>query len=274
MQPDARMDSADSAQTGEKSRKYMVPAILKCFDIVEFVAENQRVTLVAICRGLGLPKTSVYQILNTLCERGYLLYSPVDGTYCLSLRFFSLGNRALLNVDIRLEAQPLLYELMMEARQTCHLGILEGHEAIYLAKAFYEGSAVVNSWVGKRLNLQTTAMGRVLLAWRPAAEALELLRRNPPGQLTPNTVADPQEYLRGLAQVRQRGWAEENGENRVGIRCVAAPVRDVTGQVVAAVGISGLAAEITDDALPPLSEKLCQAADKLSQRLGHRQAAL
>lgn len=274
MLPHLMPDLSDSPRTDEKSRKYMVPAVIKCFDIIEFIAENQRASLVAICRKLGFPKTSVYQILNTLCERGYLLYSQSDGSYSLSLRFFGLGNRALLNVDIRLEAQPVLYELMMEVKQTCHLGILEGYEAVYLAKAFYEGSAVVNSWVGKRLNLQTTAMGRVLLAWRPAVEAMELLRRNPPAQLTPNTVTDPQEYLKGLELVRQRGWAQENGENRVGIRCVAAPVRDVTGKVIAALGISGLSAEITDDALVSLSQQLCRAAEKLSQRLGHRQSTL
>lgn len=256
----------NAEQTG---RKYLVPAVMKAFDIIEFISERGQASLTDIYKELHLPKTSAYQIINTLQERGYLLYSPEKGSYSLSFRFLGLGNRVLVGLDLRDEAQPILQRLMSEVRQTCHLAVLEGFDAVYLAKAFYAGSAVINSWVGKRLNLQTTAMGRILLAWREPEQVLELLHRNPPVQRTPKTILDPLKFMETLPLVRERGWAEENGENVVGLRCLAAPVRNVSGRVVAAMGISGLSAEMTDQTIPDLSMKLLQAADELSRRLGY-----
>lgn len=255
----------------QQGRKYLVPAVLKAFDIIEFISERGQASLTDIYKELHLPKTSAYQIINTLQDRGYLLYSTDKGTYSLSFRFLSLGNRVLVGLDLRDEAQPILQRLMSDVRQTCHLAVLEGFDAVYLAKAFYDGSAVINSWVGKRLNLQTTAMGRILLAWRKPEQVLDLLHRNPPIQRTPESILDPLKFMETLPLVRERGWAEENGENVVGLRCLAAPVRNVSGRVVAAMGISGLSAEITDQAIPDLSMKLLRAADELSRRLGYMQ---
>lgn len=256
-------------QTDQTSKKYLVPAVMKAFDIIEFISERGQASLTDIYKELNLPKTSAYQIINTLQERGYLLYSPDKGSYSFSFRFLGLGNRVLAGLDLRDEAQPILQKLMADVRQTCHLAVLEGFDAVYLAKAFYTGSAVINSWVGKRLNLQTTAMGRVLLAWKDPEQVLALLHRNPPVQRTPKTILDPLKFMETLPLVRERGWAEENGENVVGLRCIAAPVRNVSGRVVAAMGISGLSAELTDQALPAMSMRLLQAADELSRRLGH-----
>ncbi len=257
-----------------ESKKYLVPAVLKAFDIIEFISSRGQATLSDVCKGLSLPKTSAYQIMNTLVERGYLLSSAEKGVFTLSFRFLGLGNRVQAGLDLRTEAQPILERLMGDVRQTCHLGVLESHHAVYLAKAFYQGSPVVNSWVGKRLNLQTTAMGRVLLAWRDEDEVRELLRHNPPIQKTPRTIIDPEEYIKTLGMVRLRGWAEENGENVTGLRCVAAPVRNISGNVIAAIGISGLSAEITDDKLPGFSARLMESADELSNRLGFAGNAL
>ena len=262
------------APENRESKKYLVPAVLKAFDIIEFISNKGQASLSDVCKGLLLPKTTAYQIINTLCERGYLLDSAEKGMFSLSFRFLGLGNRVQAGLDLRTEAQPILERLKSDVRQTCHLGVLEDHHAVYLAKAFYQGSPVVNSWVGKRLNLQTTAMGRVLLAWRDEDDVRELLRHNPPVQKTPRTILDPEEYIRTLELVRSRGWAEENGENVTGLRCVAAPVRNITGNVVAAIGISGLSAEITDALLPEYSARLIDSADELSSRLGFAGNAL
>ena len=256
------------APTNKESKKYLVPAVLKAFDIIEFISNKGHASLSDVCKGLSLPKTTAYQIITTLCERGYLIDAPEKGMFTLSFRFLGLGNRVQAGLDLRQEAQPILERLMNDVKQTCHLGVLEDHHAVYLAKAFYQGSPVVNSWVGKRLNLQTTAMGRVLLAWRDENDIRELLRYNPPVQKTPKTILDPEVYIKALGLVRRRGWAEENGENVTGLRCVAAPVRNISGNVIAAIGISGLSAEITDSRLPELSARLIESADELSTRLG------
>ncbi len=252
-----------------ETKKYLVPAVLKAFDIIEYISNNGQVSLSGICKGLNLPKTTAYQIITTLYDRGYLIDGAEKGTMTLSFRFLGLGNRVLVGEDLRTEAQPVLEKLMNHVKQTCHLGVLEDHHAVYLAKAFYQGSPVVNSWVGKRLNLQTTAMGRVLLAWRDENDILGILKRNPPIQKTPKTILDPEEYIKTLPLVRSRGWAEENGENVIGLRCVAAPVRNISGEVIAAIGISGLSAEITDERLPEFAENLLKAAGDLSRRFGY-----
>jgi DNA-binding IclR family transcriptional regulator len=253
-----------------RERDYTVPAVAKALDILEYVGLHENTMLRDIVSDLGLPKTSAYQLTQTLLRRGYLRNTRVPGGYSLGMRLFALGNQAVGQIDIRSEAMPLLYELMRSVQQTCHLGVLEGNEAMYLAKVDSPHSLAVGSWVGKRFNLQTTAMGKVLVAWRDPQEVRTLLLSNPPPSPTEHTIIDVDEYLARLAGVRIHGWAMDDRENVIHIRCLAAPVFGARGSVVGAISITASANEITPETIPGFTEKLLSVAANLSEKIGYR----
>jgi DNA-binding IclR family transcriptional regulator len=164
---------------------------------------------------------------------------------------------------------PLLYELMNSVHQTCHLGVLEGNEAVYLAKVDCPRSAAVSSWVGKRFSLWSTAMGKVLLAWRNPQEAKTLLLGHPPASPTENTITDVNEYLNQLVSVRMRQWALDDRENMPHIRCLAAPAFASQGNVVGAISITALAEMINEQTIPAYTEKLLEITYRLSEKIGY-----
>ncbi len=250
-------------------RDYTVPAVARALEILEFVGNHESPTMQDIVEALSLPKTSAYQMLRTLLQRGYLRQTRIPGGYALGLRLFALGNQSIAQLDIRSEATPVLYELMRAVQQTCHLGVLEGNEAVYLAKVDCPQSVAVRSWVGKRFNLQTTAMGKVLLAWRNVQEARTILLDNPPPPGLEGSSLNIDEFLGQLPLVRERKWALDDNENTPGIRCVAAPVFGVQGAVVAAISISASSEVISDAELSDYSRQVCLAAEKLSERIGY-----
>jgi DNA-binding IclR family transcriptional regulator len=251
-------------------RDYTVPAVAKALDILEYIGFHESATLQDIVRDLGLPKTSAYQVARTFLERGYLRSTRIPGGHALGMRLFALGNQAIGQVDIRSEAMPLLYELMRAVQQTCHLGVLEGNEAMYLAKVDSPHSLAVGSWVGKRFNLQTTAMGKILVAWRNPQEVRTLLLGNPPVSATEFTITDVDEYLNRLAEVRKRGWALDDRENIPHVRCLAAPVFGAHNSVVGAISITAAAEDVNEETIPGYIEKLVGVARKLSEKIGYR----
>ncbi len=252
-----------------KEKLSLVPALDKAISIFEYLQKNPACTLSRICRDLAFPKTSVFQILKVLCRRGYARMDE-NGAYRLGLKFCEIANSVLLDTDIRNEALPYLHELMRSTRQTCHLAVRQDDTAVYAAKILYEGSSVVHSWIGKTLNMHATSLGRCLIAWESPEEIERLLRIYPLQAYTPHTVTDHQAYLDILARTRERGWAEEREENRIGVHCLGVPVRDVTKKVVAAISVSGMAAEITGETREMLLRELRKAGSALSASLGYQ----
>jgi DNA-binding IclR family transcriptional regulator len=250
-------------------KNYTVPAVAKALDILEYIGTHDSVTLQDIVRDLSLPKTSAYQVMRTLLSRKYLRRTRIPGGHALGLKLFVLGNQAIGQIDIRTEAMPLLYELMNSVRQTCHLGVLEGNEAVYMAKVDCPSSAAVRSWVGKHFSLWSTAMGKVLLAWRDPQEVKTLLLGHPPVSPTENTITDVDEYLNQLVLVRMRQWALDDRENVPHIRCLAAPVFGSQGNAVGAISISALAEMINEQTIPAYTEKLLEIARRLSEKIGY-----
>lgn len=251
-----------------KEERSLVPSLDRALSILEYMEKHGACTLTRLSNDLCFPKTSVHQILKVLARRGYIRDNG-SKAYKLGLKFFELGNNVLQEIDIRDEASPYLHELMRETKMTCHLAIRNGNEAIYIAKIMFQHSSVVNSWVGKRLSLYTTALGRCLMAWEDAEEIDNLLANFPIKKATEKSLSTPEEYLAILEKTRANGWAEECGENRIGVQCVAAPIRDITKKVIAAISVSGLSAEINETLHLKIARLVKRTGERLSSALGY-----
>jgi len=258
----------DPKNSASPKKGYQVPAVMRALDIIEFLGGKSEASFTEIFTGLGLPKSSAYQILNTLAKRGYVRHSGDSTKYSLGLRLFELGNQAATRVDIRTEAIPVLRDLMEKTTETCNLGVLDGTEGVYLAKVEGTRPVRLNSWEGKRMHLHCTAMGKVLLAWQEPKELERLLDQLTLIRSTESTITDRTKLKDNLELVRQRGWALDDQENEPHIRCLAAPVYNIKGGVSAAISISGLAGQFDGEYLLKLADFVKKACAELSRKLG------
>ncbi|MDR3537592.1 MAG: IclR family transcriptional regulator [Acetobacteraceae bacterium] len=245
------------------------PALTKGFAILDLIANEPGLGFAAIRKRLGLPNSSCHHLVSTLCQLGALTMRR-DRGYVLGLRLFELGSMASNLRQIERQALPPLRKLADEVRLTCHLGVREGHAAIYLVKVEGQHEIRVNTWIGKRLSLHSSSLGKVLLAWLPEAELDDTLRAIAWTRNGPNTITDPARFREHLAGVRARGWAFDDEEDLANIRCVAAPVMDVEGRVIAAISAVGTVLDIGADRFERLARQMTAAAQEISYEIGHR----
>lgn len=258
--------SESSPPAPEKS---VAPALSKGFAILELVAQQPGLSFSAIRSALGLPSSSCHHLVTTLCQLGALQIQANRG-YVLGLRLFELGSIAANQRQLNELALPALKQLAQDVQLTCHLGVMEGDEAVYLLKVEGQREIRVNTWVGKRLSLHSSSLGKVLLAWLPPAELDAVLARYDWQRKTATTLVDADAFRAHLHQVKARGWAVDDQEDLANIRCVAAPVLDAGGNVVAALSAVGTILDISTERFAPLAEQIGETARQLSRQLGYR----
>ena len=242
---------------------------LKLVDALAAIDQGRGVT--ELSGELRLAKSTVYRLLQTLVGHSYVVQDPTTGRYHLGLKFLELGALVSNRLSIRMIAQPHLQRLMEATNETVHLGLLEGHEVVYADKIECSQTIRMYSRVGRRSPLHCTALGKALLAYQPATA----LREHLPAGLrrhTARTITTRQALRVELQQVREKGYASDNEEFEEGLRCLAAPVRDHAGAVVASVGIAGPAARLDPERMPELVKLVQEAAEAISAALGYKGA--
>lgn len=253
-------------------RIYRVPAVWRALDILEYLGNNGEASFKEIYPNLDIPKSSVYQILETLQSRGYVRKVGDSQKFFLGFKLVALGSQIVSKLDIRAEAMPFLNELNAKTKMTCHLSILDGTEGVYLIKVECDQLIRMNSYEGKRLPLHSTATGKTLLAWLDEKERDEILKKMKLPPLTGKTLTKVADLERHLEVVRKRGWAFDDRENEPHIRGIAAPILNIKGEVVAAISLAGLVTQINSDNLIGLSELVKNTAQKISAQLGDKSA--
>lgn len=191
-----------------------------------------------VARELEIPKSTACELLISLDDQR-LLRRTGRGRYRLGWRLFELGQTLLDTTEFRTEARRKMQELVERWEETAHLAVLEGVEAVYLEKVQPSPAVkILVSRTGARLWAHCSGVGKVLLAHREWDEVAGLLRDQGMPALTDNTLTDPEELAEELEQVRKRGYAYDMEEATSGLCCVAAPIRDYSGEVVAAMSLS------------------------------------
>jgi DNA-binding IclR family transcriptional regulator len=243
-------------------------AVERALNILEAAAHRREgLTNSEISRRLSIPKSSASYILRTLERRGYLRRDAGNGRYRLGLKILSLGRDAQANLDIAAVAQPFMRALVERVHLTCHLAVLDQGEAVYIEKVDAPGFFKVNTWVGRRMFLHSTSVGKVLLAWLPKAEAEAIVRAHGLKKRTPKTIVTQTRFLTELNTVRVQGYAVDDEENSLGARCLGAPIFDALGGVPAALGVSGTITQVSEAELPRIAEALKETTRRISRQL-------
>jgi DNA-binding IclR family transcriptional regulator len=252
-----------------------VPAVTRALDILELFLEGDG-TLSApdITRKLGLPRTTVHELVTTLAARSYLAPVPEQpGRYRLGVRNYQLGSRYAEQLDLAAEGQNVAREVAETCDETVHVAVLEGADVIYIAKVDSTHAVRMVSAAGRRLPAHCTSVGKMLLASLPEGELRTRIDGRELTAMTPNSITDPDALRAALVDIRARGLAVEYRESNPDVSCVAAPVRDASGRVVAALSVSVPMIRWSEQRERELAELAAKGAADLSLRLGHRGTA-
>lgn len=243
-------------------------AVDRALSILEATGQRtEGLTNSEISRRLGIPKSSASYILRALERRGYLRRDAESGKYRLGLKVLSLGQEALTGFDLGELARPVLRALVERTQLTAHLAVLDHGEAVYIEKVDAPGFIKMDTWVGRRMYVHSTSVGKALAAHLPRDVVEGIVRERGLKKRTPKTITSFSRFLAELEKVRAQGYAVDDEENSVGARCVGAPVFDRLGNVEAAVGLSGTTSQIDLSSLPKFAELVQEAARKISRHL-------
>ncbi len=254
-----------------KGSENTVQSIDRVIDILEALAEEKGVCgLTTLSHKTGLHKSTVHRLLNTLLQRGYIEKEPGNDNYQLGMKLLFLGSAILDRMDIRRIAKPFLEEISKLTREVVHLAILDNGETVYIDKVEGTDSSIrMYSQIGKRGPVHCTGVGKVLLSGLDNSEVDGILKEKGMSQYTENTITDINEFKAHLEEVRQKGYALDEREHEEGIRCIAVPIYDLKGKIIAAISVSGPVMRFTKERVADLQGELLKTSQNISYQLGH-----
>lgn len=263
----ARAKTAEGAPASPVDARSLPARLFAILDAFTAPTAATSLTLTAIAQRSGIPLSTAHRLVAEWVKWGGLTRQE-DGRYALGLRLWEVGVQTPTARTLRTIALPYLEDLYETTREHVHLAILDGHDALYVEKLSGHHAVHVISRVGGRLPLHSTGVGLVLLAYAPH-EVIDDYLSTSLQRFLPLTVTSPDELRKRLASIRTHGVASMSEEMTAGSSSIAAPIRDRTGQVVAAVSI------VTRAAAGPGSAQehaVRVAAQGVSRALGYRRA--
>jgi DNA-binding IclR family transcriptional regulator len=225
-----------------------------------------------ILANLGYPRSSLFNLLNTLLDRGWIEFDELSRTYRLGIRTFEAGSAYERSIDLLPLVLPHMERIRDALDETVQISVLEGRYNVYLGKMEGGQRLGLASEVGRRLEAHATALGKMLLADVPAKELDELFTSGQLETFTPNTITNPRKLKEELEVIRGRGYATDIEEYTLGVRCVATPIRNHLGRTIAALSVSFPTFRFSDARSEQALALLYEAVDQISKLLGFRAA--
>lgn len=249
------------------NNKYHVPAVERTFRIIESLATAdgpQRLS--ELSTNLKIPKTTVLMILTTLENLGYV-QKRGDGRFQLSTKLFELGAKG---NSLKELARHDLEALAEDVKLTVHLSALQEGENVIIDKVNGPGFIQFSTYVGKRQAFHVTSSGKAMLAYLSQEQVNLLFSSNKQSMFTSNTILDLPTLHAELSKVREQGYAVDDQEEDVGVRCVGAPIFNAASQVIGAVSVTAVLSELPVTAIPAVATMVKKTADSISYKLGFK----
>ncbi len=242
-----------------------VPALQRALNILEVLQKHRRCSISEIIAITGLPRSSVYVLIEDMI-RLKILRQNSDKTIQLWLKLVSLGNAASESLDLKEMVTPYLEKLLLQTEcLAIHFGIMDDTKAYYVIKRTNPKFGVrVMSREGGEISLVHTALGKCLLAYQDSTIREQIIQSLNYTQATANSISNPRTLRKELAQIINRGYAYDNAESGLEIRCIAAPVFDFDSQLMGAISVTGTINHFTSTTLPRIIELVKRTASSIS----------
>ena len=258
-----------TAKTKEvEVRRYTVPVVLSTFRILDELAKADGLGLNEVTQNSGVSKSTVFRILATLLELGYVL--RLKGKYSVTNRLATLANEQATSETIRRVALPFMLHLRDEFGETVNLGVLHLDKVEYIEVAPSEYALRFSEKPGSSVHVHASALGKVLLAYATPEVVHSLIGGRKLQMLTPNTITHPDQFIAEAQKARHRGYAFDKGEASISATCVAAPILGGVDTAIAALSISGPSSRFNPRKDSPVIEKLLLAVAEISRQLQQR----
>ena len=257
-----------SAVGGDRDSGSQVQSVDRAIAILYLLAQHGGAGVTAIAHELGVHKSTAFRLIAALEHGGLIEQEGERGKYHLGRGILRLAAATTARLELPVEGRPVCRRLAAELGEAVNIAILDGGEATYVLQEFATSAITGRNWLGQRTPLHATASGKVLLAYANPVIVKEILAATLEAY-TPHTVVEPGALEAELVTVRERGWAATVEELEIGLNALAAPIYDETGEVVAAVGVSGPSYRLTVESFPAAVAELVAGAREISVRLGH-----
>ena len=250
-------------------QKSLIQSLDRGLQLLDIISQaNEPMGLPELAEMLKVDRSTVFRLLGTLQQRNFVVQDPITKRYSLGLKAIELSRRALDGINFRAIAKPYLKRLAKETGESTNLFILADDHAICIDFVASSSPLAVANDTGIIYIMHATAGGKVLLAFLPEAICQRIIKSNPLKAFTPRTITDANVLQMHLAQIREQGFALDDEERYVGVRCIAAPICDHTRKVIAGISMSGPASRVTLDHIPELAQSVKHAANDISIELG------
>jgi len=252
--------------------KNRIQTYRKMMDVLRtFSRVDRQLPLATIAANAELPRATAHRILTALREIGFIEQDSRRGTYSLGLGLFELGSLALANMDLLREAKPFLDQLTTAAGTAAHLGVFNGLEMVVVEREDQPDRPLRTIRPVEAAPAYCTGLGKAVLAFADKAVVERVIAAGLK-RFTRNTICSATALRQDLARIRKQGYAVDNGEHQLWVRCVAAPIRDSYGRVFAALSVTGSTDQVTEERTPVLAELVNQVAASISGHLGYEPA--
>ena len=245
-----------------------VQSVSRALTLLRLLAQGDGSRLSDLARGAGLPVSTAHRLLTTLEQQGFAQFEPAAAAWHVGRDAFSVGMAYGRRLSFVAPALPLLRRLRDATRETANLGILDDDHLVTVSQVESREIRRALSPPGRRVPVFSSAMGKAILAtWRDE-DVLALAERTGLPPLTSKSLRSPEAAMEDIARTRARGWALDDEEFNLGMRCLAAVVWSPQGEAACAISISGAASRLTPDRLDALGERVALAASELTRLLG------
>jgi IclR family acetate operon transcriptional repressor len=262
------------ATAEERSNGSQIKSIARAITLIEALAGHREgVTLTALADELSLPKGSVFRVLRTLLDFGYVRQDPSTERYALGSRFLHIAASVEQGTDVRAIAHPLLVQLSASTSETVHLAVPEGQHMVYIDKVESPRAVIMASRIGQQLPLHCSALGKAYLSALPADERRSVVGGLTLERRTARTLVDRQALLDDLAECVERGFAMDDLENEDGLRCVGAAIIGGRGRPIAALSVSAPASRFPLPTARRVGRLCAEYVEQISAAVGGPGAA-
>lgn len=250
---------------GEKY--YFVASLAKGLRVLELLAVNGDMSVSRMAACLDTSRAASHRFLTTLRDLGYVEKTEA-GRFRLSFKVVELGMRKLDGFEIRHTAHPYMQEIAIAFGETVNLGHWDGRAVVHLDKINSRDVLRLDVGMGAVAPAYCTGLGKAILAFLPDDELDDYLAATPLAAVSPKTITDPAKLRNDINRIRRRGYAVDNEELSLGLRCVAAPVFDHTGRPTYAVSVSGPAQRMKKDRIDAIQARLVPLCRRISRQIG------
>lgn len=249
----------------------LVQSVDRTLTILEALSDySDGIGITEISELVNLHKSTVYRLLSTLIYKGYVVQEEESKKYKITLKLFELGSKKVDKLDLVKISKPYAKMLMERVNEVVHLIIREETDIVYIDKVETNNTISMASRIGKRNKMYCTATGKAMLAFLPDEEVLKVWNSSKIVKLTKNTITDFIVFKKELQKINVSGYAIDDEENEIGVKCVGVPIFNMSGNVVGAISVSGPITRITDNNIDFISKEVIKCGNLISNEMGYK----